>query len=258
MDARPVTNAPTIPKDTPKKKFRILMLHGYTQSGQLFALKTAALYKAFAKAFKPLGLEVVLIYPTGPISIDPSLEQYAWYRKNDHTGEYEGLDKGMDHIAEVFREARRETREEEGNEDGGVDCVLGFSQGASMAAMLAAALESGRKPPAAAEPKHQGWLDNVREANGHRPLKLAVLYGGFVAAPPELEWLYNPEIVTPTFHVIGSLDTIVVEEISRKLAAKCKDAQTMMHPGGHYVPVGKWFMPVLQFILTVGSPKATL
>ncbi|KAH6628855.1 serine hydrolase FSH [Chaetomium tenue] len=259
------------------KKFRILMLHGYTQSGPSFATKTSALKKVLNTALKPRGLEAVLIYPTAPNKLSPhdlpspgeedkpDPEWYAWYRKDDRTGEYRYLDKGMNLIADVLREARREAREgaeavaegegEQGNRDGGVDCVLGFSQGACMAVMLAAALDgSMRNSPA----QHASWLENVREANGHRPLKCAVMYGGFMAAPPDLEWVYSPKVATPTLHVIGTLDTIISEEASQKLAGKCKDAQVVIHPGGHFVPLGKmWSAVVVQFISSQLTPQTT-
>jgi predicted esterase len=214
-------------------------------------------------ALKPLSLEPVLIYPTAPNDLSPydqdekpDPEWYAWYRKDDRTGEYRYLDKGMNLIADVLREARREAREEDGEEDGGVDCVLGFSQGACMTAMLASALEGKCKP---LEPQHASWLENVREANGHRPVKGAIMYGGFPALTPDLEWLYHPKISTPTLHIIGSLDTIVSEEASRKLADKCKDAKIVVHPGGHFVPVGKmWSAVVVQFISSLVSPPAAV
>jgi pimeloyl-ACP methyl ester carboxylesterase len=230
-------------------------------------------------ALKPLGLEAVLIYPTAPNKLSllelpspdeedkPDPEWYAWFRKDDRTGGYLHLDRGMNLIADVLREARREAREEaeaeakadgegEGdNRDGGVDCVLGFSQGACMAVLLAAALDgSVRNAPA----QHASWLENVREANGHRPLKCAVMYGGFTAAPPDLEWVYNPKVTTPTLHVIGTLDTVVSEEGSRKLAGKCKDAKIVIHPGGHFVPLGKmWSAAVVQFISSQLTPQTT-
>ncbi|KAH6855431.1 serine hydrolase-domain-containing protein [Chaetomium sp. MPI-CAGE-AT-0009] len=249
-----------IPKDIPEKKFRILMLHGYTQNARLFALKTVKIHKKLARAFKPLGLEVELIYPTAPNLIGLEVEQqYAWYSKRspEHGGGYVDLDKGMNHIADVFRETRRRAREEDGDEEGGIDCVLGFSQGACVAGMLMGALESVHKPRAATERVHQGWLDNIRDANEHRPLKFAVLYGGFIAEPLPLEWLYNPKIVTPCLHVIGSLDTVVLEEVTRKLAAKCINSQITIHDGGHHVRHDKWFTPVLQYFLDQVSPKPT-
>lgn len=48
---------------------RILMIHGYTQSGPLFRSKTRALEKKLLKAF-PAG--VSLVYPTAPIRLTPA------------------------------------------------------------------------------------------------------------------------------------------------------------------------------------------
>ena len=86
-------------------------------------------------------------------------------------------------------------------------------------------------------------------ANGHRPLKFAVIYSAFLAAPPDLAWLSEPAIETPTLHYIGSLDTVVDESRSRALVARCRDPIVVEHPGAHYVPISReWAMPLLGFI----------
>ncbi|KJZ72529.1 hypothetical protein HIM_08053 [Hirsutella minnesotensis 3608] len=45
---------------------KILMLHGFTQSGPLFRAKTRALEKLIAKTLAPSSLAPVLFYPTAP------------------------------------------------------------------------------------------------------------------------------------------------------------------------------------------------
>ncbi|KAL2173905.1 serine hydrolase-domain-containing protein [Thermothelomyces heterothallicus CBS 202.75] len=252
--------------NTPRslKKIRILMLHGYTQSGPIFKGKTNGLQKKLAKAFATLGLEPVLIYPTAPnkLTVDdvvgwerrqPPIKDFepdtwAWYRSDELQDKYLYLEEGMDRIAETLRQAREEARQE-GDEDGGVDGVIGFSQGGCMAGMLASALEPVHKPRTAAERAHERWLETVREANGGRPLKFVVVYGGFRAAPLELEWLYNPKISTPTMHWIGSLDTVVGEERSMGLANRCVNPVVLNHPGGHFVPIDpKYVNALVSFI----------
>ncbi len=133
--------------------------------------------------------------------------------------------------------------------------MLGFSQGGALAALVAAALEGGASssssPPRA--PPGPGpewaWVAALRVANGGRPLRFAAVYSGFWGPPPDLGWLYDPPIRTPTLHFLGSLDTVVDEERSQALVERCVDPIVLVHPGGHYVPVSKdWVMPLSGFI----------
>lgn len=183
------------------------------------------------------------------------MDAWAWFRKDEASGGYRALREGFDRVASCIRD-----------EAGGhVDGVVGFSQGGAMAALLAAALErvegpdadggageGYRKPPAAAGGDgwyDWGWVDALREANGGRALRFAVVYSGFFAPPPELGWLYEPKIRTPSLQFIGSLDTVVDEGRSRGLVARSEDPMVVVHPGGHYVPVNKqWVMPLVGFV----------
>lgn len=134
---------------------KILMLHGYTQSGTVFRGKTRALEKNLHKAF-PGGCK--LIYPTAPIKLtpadvptwdngtgnaDPAVtkidvedepDAWAWWRRkgDGEPFEYEGLEEGLACVAEVL------VRE------GPFDGVVGFSQGGALAGMVASLLEEGR------------------------------------------------------------------------------------------------------------------
>ncbi|KAH8662415.1 serine hydrolase FSH [Xylariales sp. PMI_506] len=253
-----------------KKELKILMLHGYTQSGTLFRSKTAALSKPLTKvlAQPPLGLTPTLIYPTGPHRLRPSdipgyqppegseagdvddveTDNWAWFRRDEATLEYRGLGEGMRVIAAAIREAS------------GVDGVVGFSQGGAMAAMLAAAMEPDRPVPTAAaaaaaseSSSSLDWVQELRDANGGRPLKFAVVYSGFPAPDEGLQWLYEGKIQTPTLHFIGALDTVVDEARSNGLVERCAAGEghgmSVVHPGGHYVPVSKEWVGVLAGFL---------
>lgn len=149
---------------------------------------------------------------------------------------------------------------------GGVDGIMGFSQGGAMAAMVAAALEpervvpssssssSSEKPADDDEPPAEQWVRALRDANGHRPLRFAVIYSGFYARDDALAaWLYAGGLATPSLHVIGGLDTVVDEARSAGLVERCgPTARRIVHPGGHYVPVGKeWTMAVVGFLRDV-------
>ncbi|KAI1359088.1 serine hydrolase FSH [Xylaria arbuscula] len=259
-----------------KKELKILMLHGYTQSGALFSAKTKALHKLLIKALSPapLNLHPTLIFPSGPHRLRPSdipgyvppedpsnqldedeLDNWAWFRKDDASGSYRGLEEGMRRVASSIREA------------GGVDGVLGFSQGGCMASLVASALEHPHRTPSpplsistttttttsstGSPPEEQtsSWLEDLRAANNGQPLKFCVVYSGFHATPPDLQWLFEPAIATPTLHFLGGLDTVVEEKRSMALVERCRDPMVLTHPGGHYVPVARdWVMQLAGWL----------
>ncbi|KLU83037.1 hypothetical protein MAPG_02104 [Magnaporthiopsis poae ATCC 64411] len=238
-----------------KKEVKILMLHGYTQSGTLFHAKTRALEKLLVKTLAPWNLVPVLHYATGPAQVRPAdmpgftgdaesdpraQDAWAWFRRDEAANTYRRLPEGMRTVVAAIRSL------------GGIDAVLGFSQGGTFASMVTAALEPDRSVPETPSPASGddwSWVQELRAANGHRPLRFAVIYSAFLAAPPDLAWLSEPAIETPTLHFIGSLDTVVDERRSRDLVARCRDAIVVEHPGAHYVPISKeWAMPLLGFV----------
>ena len=68
----------------------------------------------------------------GAVGKDDEIEAFAWWRREESTGEYFGLEEGLETTAQAIREA------------GGVDGVLGFSQGGCGAAFVASLLEEDR------------------------------------------------------------------------------------------------------------------
>ncbi|KJR86082.1 dihydrofolate reductase [Sporothrix schenckii 1099-18] len=251
----PQANRPPKPAAVPKRDVKILMLHGFTQSGNLFRAKTRALEKMLQKSLAPFHLSPVLLYPTGPNRLQPrdlpgyeppedgsvendeddTSDSWAWWRRDDATQEYRFLNEGMTHLAKYIAEA------------GGVDGVLGFSQGGAAAAIVASALED-RPAPEGAE---WSWVEALRAANGHRAVRFAVIYSGFFASPENLRWLYEPAITTPSLHFIGGLDTVVDETRTQALVDRCIEPVALTHPGGHYVPINKeWVMPLVSFVKT--------
>jgi predicted esterase len=243
--------ATAAPPSTPVK---LLMLHGFTQSGPLFRAKTRALEKNLQKAF-PAG--ITLHYPTAPIHLahadipfantfDGAEEQtdaWAWWRRKG-LGEpyhYEGLEIGFAHIAKVLQE------------EGPFDGVIGFSQGGACAAMVASLLEPGRRQAFEAMYPSGGMRypesfesdTGFMEGTIHPPLKFAVSYSGFAArGTPLYRAFYEPKLTTPMLHVLGTLDTVVEEARSLALVDACQDGRgehgglgrVMYHPGGHFLP----------------------
>jgi len=280
--------ATTNTTDTPRK-LRILMLHGYTQSGPLFHAKTKALEKSLAKAFPaapapghlathPGG--VSLHYPTAPIKLEThdipgfdganvqqpegSSEAYGWWRRKGDAEPftYEGIERGLQTVAETM------------SSEGPFDGVIGFSQGGAAAGMVAALLEEGRRAAfEAAQPKGGiRFPDSFTRDSGfieesvQGPLKFAVSYSGFAASTnPLYQGFYEPAISTPMMHFLGSLDTVVSEERSLRLVEACKDGKgkeggvqrVVYHPGGHFLPSSQkqYVAALVAFIREVMSEQ---
>ncbi|KAL2365389.1 hypothetical protein RJZ56_001633 [Blastomyces dermatitidis] len=262
-----ITMAPQTPAQS-KAPLKVLMLHGYTQSGPLFRAKTRALEKHLKKSF-PLHA-ITLSYPTGPLHLSPSdipdfqpsstasteandadqPECYAWWRRSSTANppEYVGLDEGFEAVARVLAE------------EGPFDGVFGFSQGAAFAAIVASLLEPERKasfkyfadikrnsntpvlPSDAGDPATGIAFPASFENLTHPPFKFAICYSGFIAPGARYRAFYErPKIQTPVLHVLGSLDAIVEEARSRMLISACegdaeKEGKVIWHPGGHFLP----------------------
>jgi predicted esterase len=260
---------------TNKPPLKILMLHGYTQSGPLFRSKTRALEKNLQKAFPHRSIQ--LSYPTAPIQLyksdipnwdDPNgtagfentdaggeaaPDAWGWWRRKGEKEPYtyEGMELGFARCADVLKA------------EGPFDGVIGFSQGGALAGMLASTLETGRREafekvlskggmrfPEALE-EDTGFVTDVV----HPPFKFAVSYSGFGASNNALyQAFYEPKIKTPMLHYLGTMDTVVEEKRSLRLVEACedgsKDGRVVYHPGGHFLPSSQRQVvaPLLAFI----------
>jgi hypothetical protein len=230
------TMSATSPPTTP---LRILMLHGYTQSGPLFQAKTGALRKSLLKAF-PAGCE--LVYPTAPLRLSPAdetflanesgeeIDAWAWWkRKGEGEGYvYDGLETGLSRIAETMRS------------EGPFDGVIGFSQGGACAGMVASLLENGRKQAFAEKEKEGGIRFPQCFEEVQKPLRFAVSYSGFAPkGKKEYQAFYEPKIKTKMLHFLGTQDVVVEEARSLALVEACEnkeDKYVVYHPGGHFLP----------------------
>jgi predicted esterase len=280
----------TTANDEPARKLRILMLHGYTQSGPLFHAKTKALEKSLAKAFPaapapghlathPGGIS--LHYPTAPLKLsyadipgvnvegaesnaDEQPEAYGWWRRKGD-GEpftYEGIEQGLATVAETMRS------------EGPFDGVIGFSQGGAAAGMVAALLEEGRRAAFETAQSKGGirFPDSFTKDSGYieesvqAPLKFAVSYSGFGASTNALyQAFYEPKIQTPMMHFLGSLDTVVSEDRSLRLVEACENGRgkdggvqrVVYHPGGHFLPSSQkqYVAALVAFIREVMSEQ---
>ena len=247
--ARHLTIMPAVKKSS--GSIKVLMLHGYTQSGTLFHAKTRAMEKHLQKILPGISLS----YPSGPLPLKPSevpgfdstasedpdsIEAYAWWRRSNtaEPPEYVGLETGLQRIAEVL--------ESEGPFDG----VVGFSQGACLAAMVASLLEGESRKQAFQKAQSRLPLaipfpSSFAKLN-HPPMKFCAEYSGFRAPGERYCGFYEePHIQTPTCHFIGSLDSVVEESRTQALIDACggsENTQVVIHPGGHFVPSGKQYL----------------
>jgi pimeloyl-ACP methyl ester carboxylesterase len=249
--------------DTLKKPLKILMLHGYTQSGQLFHAKTRVLEKHLQKAFPTISLT----YATGPIPLKASdmpgfdssrvapedqVDVFGWWRRNDNSNppEYAGIEKGLETVSKLL--------ESEGPFDG----VIGFSQGAALAAMTASLVEGNTRKQAFQNAQAKSSFAIPYPSSfatlGHPPLKFCVPYAGFIAPGERYMAFYDSKITTPVCHFIGSLDSVIGEERTTLLTESCEGCQVVPHPGGHFVPQGKQYLNILvAFIQNTISDQKT-
>lgn len=231
----------------------------------MFDIKTKALKKSLDKHFPsapkpghlkqyPGGLE--LVFPTAPIRLDvhdipgfdvdgdkESPEAYGWWRRKGDSEPYtyEGMERGLEKIAQTLKD------------EGPFDAALGFSQGGAAAGMVASLLEPGRREAFEAAQAKGGmrYPDSFVHDTGyieeavHPPLRFAVSYSGFGASTNALyQAFYVPKIQTPMCHFLGSVDTVVSEERSLRLADACVQGRgkeggvqrVIYHPGGHFLP----------------------
>ncbi|ODQ80787.1 hypothetical protein BABINDRAFT_160999 [Babjeviella inositovora NRRL Y-12698] len=213
---------------------KILCLHGFTQSGPLFAAKTAGLRKAFAKA----GFETH--YLSAPLKLTPADLPFDAVSlgsvQKAETPDYRSwwlLDDDYD-MTEAWKSIR-ECVEKEGPFVG----IMGFSQGAGFAGVVANKLAE---------------FSTQTDA-----LKFAILYSGFRLKPARYQKYYEPKLALPTLHVWGELDTVVEEDRSRGLWDVCEDSSRTLlkHPGGHFVPNSKMVVSqVVGWSLNVVAPNA--
>ncbi|KAI4241845.1 MAG: hypothetical protein LQ352_007372, partial [Teloschistes flavicans] len=211
--------APSKPGQRTSTPLKILMLHGYTQSGPLFRAKTRALEKALTKALPNYSL--TLSYPTGPVHLSPSdipgydasststttanpqeqeQEQepaYGWWRRKDlpvpqNSSSSKAQEGGETETIYTHLPAGLSTIAQTIFDEGPFDGVIGFSQGACAAAMLASLLEPRRQRSffavtpderAQKEPFPEDFIstDPGDAETIQEPLKFAIVYSGFCA-----------------------------------------------------------------------------
>jgi len=153
---------------------------------------------------------------TGEAVTDPEMAPRAWGLKPTP----ENLEPGLVDALEAIKDAL--------SKDTYVG-VFGFSQGAGMAATVAALLEKPHLyPPFVVDGKPI-----------HPPLEFCVSTAGYLPSGPIRTPLFTPSYSTPTLHILGRTDVVVVEERSNQLIEVSANQRVEYHPGGHFVPAQK-------------------
>ncbi|KAG9854620.1 FSH1-domain-containing protein, partial [Aureobasidium melanogenum] len=237
------------------RKLKILMLHGYTQSGPLFQAKTQRIKKLLEKSLASLPIKtdtpitgIDLFYPTGPFKVSSAdlngaevrQDANGWWKLRDRGEIQEGVHVGLDQVAKVLKE------------NGPMDGVMGFSQGAALAAMVVSLLEPNRADAFGKVPGGgMEYPQSIKELQ-HPPLRFGVCFSGLLNKHHAYTAFYEPRIQTPVLHVLGSMDTIVEESESLALAERCADGgngTVIRHAGTHTVPTSdRDIAAVIQFI----------
>ncbi|TRM68962.1 serine hydrolase FSH [Schizophyllum amplum] len=235
----------------------VLALHGYCQSGAIFSKRIGALRKQckdveFVFVDAPLILEPVDIVGSAPqntatkvdstvpsvgaseAGTDPALVPRGWWKKDLSSDKYIGIEESIAVIREVLRKRR-------------FDVSLHHSQGAAFAGLLAALLERPETyPPFLVDGKAP-----------HPPFEFCINVAGFKARDPLFEDTFGAGYSTPTLHVIGRNDVVVVPERSQTLVDASLNGRLEMHDGGHFVPSKGPWRKFLESYIRLG-PSAEL
>lgn len=217
---------------------RILMLHGYTHSGDFFSAKTRKLRERITANLRDeLALsddeEIEFLYPDAPnvlraseipgsevASEDDNEELRGWFDINSQP--FLGTEQAVGWIVDYMRRV------------GPIDGIVGFSQGGALAMMIASLCEGQTNPARLEALANQPISMNFEPPQG--PVKFAVSLSGFRGTTNHHEGFYNPMITTPALCIVGDLDIMVERELSDGLIEACRDVKVVHHRGGHYVP----------------------
>lgn len=212
-------------------KKKVLALHGYSQNATIFSKRIGAIRKecknidfvfvdaphillpselsgASSRFDSELQLEAV-----SEEAADPNTAPRGWWRSNETRTKAEGLKASILVIRGLLMTQR-------------FDGVFGFSQGGAFAAVIAALLERPHLYP-------EFLVDGK---SPHAPLQFCISVSGFRLNDPFSLELLMPSYSTPTLHILGKTDTLVVEERSRQLIEVSENSRVEEHNGGHFVP----------------------
>ncbi|KAH8426571.1 alpha/beta hydrolase [Aspergillus melleus] len=211
-----VTGCPWLRADQnhPQAPLKILMLHGHGQSGQKFYYKTRIFHAAIQKQiFSLTNKPVEFVYLDAPIcQIPGDFDSRIWVYGSHEEAGIRGLNESIQHIMSALQNR------------GPFLGIMGFSTGVTLAVIIASLLENPNR--------HAEF--NVKAQQP--PLQFVVAYSGFMLSHPVYKSLYYPKLQTPILHLIGTLDSMIAEPLTLRLAQQCQTRKIQYFAGGHFVP----------------------
>jgi len=227
------------------------VLHGYSQNATIFSKRLGALRKeskdiefVFVNAphillpaemlgASPSTFDSVAQAEQIVIQSDPNLAMRAWWKTNKERTEATGLEESLSFIKDLLKEQQ-------------FDGVFGFSQGAAFAGVISAILERPHLYPP--------FLVDGKPV--HPPFQFCVAVSGFRLKASFCEPFFTPPYSTPTLHVLGRNDVVVVEERSKQLIDVSANARVEEHDGGHFVPSkGNWRKFLVDYMKDPSAPN---
>jgi len=225
---------------------KVLMLHGYTQTGETFRRKLQKLENRLRKT----STGATFVYLDGPMILNthdiPGIQlATSGYSENDRhkmgawfdlrgVGEPpNGLHRSLELIATILKT------------QGPFDGVIAFSQGTVVGAMVASLLQGeARRKAYYSASKHTPDILRYPEAFRdleHPPFKFALFYASQMGTGTYSDWMYEyPRVETRFCHFFGLLDSVVSHEqrdiVSIKLGG-VEGSRLVYHAGGHFVPM---------------------
>jgi acetyl esterase/lipase len=208
--------SPTPPSprsEAPRRKLRLLCLHGYHGSAEVMRSQLRPLFEGLeslvelvcvdapSRAQGDFGWWHAVQDANTPAREDPGLGSTARH--------YKGWARSRDALIACFQR------------QGPFDGVLGFSQGAALTGLLVGL----RAPDGRPTPEH--------------PLafRFALLVSGFASNDPSHAALYasRASYALPSLHLVGRADGIVPPRDTRALATRFENPLVVEHEGGHVI-----------------------
>jgi hypothetical protein len=211
-------------------KLKILALHGWRQNGQVFRSKIKPLVKALSDVadiyfvsapvkYEAQGAALEAINNAYDIAPDFS-SQRVWWISSEGNKIYQYFDTNLEYLQHTFQN------------QGPFDGILGFAQGGTCGAILSTMSD----------------LFNVQ---------FLVLIASYIPRATEFVSKFTPNFLpTPSLHIIGKGDILVVPERSRALAQTFVQAEIIEHDGGHFVP-NIWPSNKIRDFITKFTPHAS-
>ena len=228
---------------------KILMLHGYAQTGDTFRRKVHRL----EASLRQLEAQAEFVYLDGPVKLethDIPGSAAVYHRAGDHRDEHDmrawfdvrgvrnpptGLHRSLEFLAATLKAL------------GPFDGIVAFSQGTIVGAIVASLLQGDvrRRAYEAALEQSDDILEyptsfaDIR----HPPLKFALFYASRVGTGDYSSWMYqHPRIQTPFCHFYGEWDPMVGYGQRDAVLERVRGDEAAMvvaHGGGHFGPTDR-------------------